>query len=54
MQGLSSGPEQLVRGQFADASEQAKYAAVYETRIELIGQRLIVHTPKRQRMIPLG
>jgi Putative adhesin len=54
MQGLSSVLNNWFGGQFGDATDEARYAAVYETRIELIGQRLIVHTPKRQRMIPLA
>jgi hypothetical protein len=53
MQGLSSVLSWF-GGQFGDGSEDARYAAVYETRIELVDRRLIVHTPKRQRLVPLA
>jgi len=54
MQGLSSVLNWF-GGQFgSEGSEEARYAAVHDTRIELVGQRLIVHTPKRQRMVPLA
>ena len=55
MQGLSSVLTNWFGGQFGgDASEDARYAAVHDTRVELVGRRLIVHTPKRQRMVPLA
>lgn len=42
-------------GQFGgDAGEEAKTSAVRETRIELVGRRLYVHTPKRHRLVPLA
>lgn len=39
-------------GQFG--SDDAKYVAVDETRIDLVDGRLIVHAPKRGHMIPLA
>jgi hypothetical protein len=54
MQGLSSVLNWF-GGQFgSEGSDEARYAAVHDTRIELVGQRLIVHTPKRQRLVPLA
>ncbi|HEX4703778.1 MAG TPA: DUF4097 family beta strand repeat-containing protein [Pseudonocardiaceae bacterium] len=41
-------------GQFGEGADDAKYSAVHEARIDLIGRRLIVHTPKRQRLVPLA
>ncbi len=52
MQGISSVLSWF-GGQFA-GSDDAKYVAVDETRIDLVGNRLIVHTPKRGHMIPLS
>jgi hypothetical protein len=52
MQGISSVLNWF-GGQFG-SSDDTKYIAVDETRIDLIGNRLIVHTPKRGHMIPLA
>ncbi|HEX3590865.1 MAG TPA: DUF4097 family beta strand repeat-containing protein [Pseudonocardiaceae bacterium] len=41
-------------GQFGDRSEDAKEAAVHEARVELIGTRLYVQTPRRYHMVPLA
>ena len=52
LQGLSSMLSWF-GGSFG-GSDDAKYIAVDETRIDLVGNRLIVHTPKRGHMIPLS
>lgn len=41
-------------GQFGDDLDAAKVTAVRETRIEMVDGRLIVHTPKRNHMVPLA
>jgi hypothetical protein len=41
-------------GQFGDRADEAKGAIVRETRVDLVGKRLLVHAPKRFHMIPLA
>jgi hypothetical protein len=53
LQGLSSVLNWF-GGQFGDGFDEAKGAVVAETRIELVGRRLLVHSPKRHRMVPLA
>ncbi|HEX5494573.1 MAG TPA: DUF4097 family beta strand repeat-containing protein [Mycobacteriales bacterium] len=56
LQGLSSMLNWF-GGQFGDGMggmDEAKAAAVRDTRVDLNGQRLVVHTPKRHRMVPLS
>jgi hypothetical protein len=52
MQGLSSVLNWF-GGQFGDGLDEAREAVVSEARIELVDRRLIVHGPKRHRMVPL-
>lgn len=54
MQGLS---EMLTwfGGQFGgDRGDGSGSAVLAETRIEMVGRRLVVHTPKRHRLVPLS
>jgi hypothetical protein len=53
LQGLSSVLNWF-GGQFGEELETAKVTAVRDTRIEMAGGRLIVHTPKRNHMVPLA
>ena len=53
MQGLSSVLNWF-GGQFGDGFDEAKGAVVDETRIDMVGRRLVVHAPKRHRMVPLA
>jgi hypothetical protein len=54
MQGLSNVLTWF-GGQFGgDAGDEAKVSAVRETKIDLVGRRLYVHTPKRHRLVPLA
>jgi hypothetical protein len=53
LQGLSSMLSWF-GGQFGEGMDDAKVAAVRDTRVELVGKRLLVHTPKRHRMVPLS
>jgi hypothetical protein len=53
LQGLSSVLNWF-GGQFGDEVETAKVSAVRDTRIEMVNDRLIVHTPKRNHMVPLS
>jgi hypothetical protein len=41
-------------GQFGGAFDEPKAAAVRDTRVDLVGQRLTVHTPKRNHLVPLA
>lgn len=52
MQGISSMLNWF-GGQFGGADD-AKYVLVDETRIDLVGNRLIVHAPQHGNMIPLA
>lgn len=53
MQGLSNVLNWF-GGQFGDAAEDAKASVVREARIDLVGQRLTVHAPKRHHLIPIA
>src|SRR5215469_8395082 len=52
LQGLSSVLNWF-GGQFGEELETAKVSAVRDTRVEMVNDRLIVHTPKRNHMVPL-
>ncbi len=41
-------------GQFGESSDEAKVAIVRDSRVDLVGKRLLVHAPKRLHMIPLA
>jgi hypothetical protein len=53
VQGLSSVLNWF-GGQFGDGADEAREAVVAEARIDLVGQRLVVHAPKRHRLVPLA
>jgi len=52
MEGLSSVLTWF--GQFGGGFEEPKSAAVRDTRIDLVGQKLTVHAPKRNQLVPLA
>jgi hypothetical protein len=41
-------------GQFGDSSDEAKIAVIRDTRVDLVGKRLLVHAPKRFHMVPIA
>jgi hypothetical protein len=53
MEGLSSVLNWF-GGQFGGAFDEPKSAAVHDTRIDLVGQKLTVHAPKRNQLVPLA
>jgi hypothetical protein len=41
-------------GQFGTDQSDAQEAAIRETRIDLVGRRLLIHAPKRANLVPLA